>query len=195
MWLEAIITKEDFVQVLGELLPVKIYLDQEDEKEGAKEEAKEKEKEKDRWLLLGKATAVALVPEGLRVTCPAEFSWSIAGVNPTMKLDELRVLLRPEVVEKNKGAVLEFNIQVEEADFHSLPEFIDATIAKAVNTALAAKKPIWDFTDTLTHTVGLGKMFDPIEGLKIGVSWGKLRVNEEALTLVISFKIGFVRGD
>src|SRR5262245_30742507 len=109
MWLEAIITQDDFVQVLGRLLPVRIYLHDEGQAT-------------ERWLLLGSATQVALVPEeGLRVTCPAELQWTIAGLSPTMKLDTLRVLLRPQVVEKHRGSVLEFSIEIEEADFHSLP--------------------------------------------------------------------------
>lgn len=185
MWLEAIITKEDLVQAMGQLLPVKIYL------YGDCEEANPH-----RWLQLRSATAVALVPEeGLRVTCPAELSWTIAGMNPTVKLDELRVLLRPQVVEKHKGQALEFQIEVEEADFHSLPGFLDAPIVKAVNAALATKKLPWNFTDTLTRTVGLGKMLEPIEALQIDVLWGKHRIGAEALTLVVSFKLTFVRGD
>jgi len=185
MWLEAIITEEDFIKVMEQLLPVKILLSKEDEKV-----------DPDRWLLLKPAKLVELVAdEGLRVTCPAEFSWSIAGVSPTMKLDELRVMLRPQVVEKNKGGVLELEIEVEESDFHSLPELIDSTIAKAVNAALANKPLVWNFTETLTRRVDLGTTFEPVEALDIGVSWGKLRVTKEAFTLVVSFKLGFVRGD
>ena len=191
MWLEAIISQEDLVQVLGEFLPVKILLDEKKE-----EEKDEKKNEPDRSILLHPASKVELVPnEGIRVTCPAEITWSIAGMSPTVKLDELSVLIRPQVVEKNKGSVLEFGLEVEEADFHSLPGFIDNTIAKAVNGALATKKPAWNFTETLTRTVGLGKLFDPVEGLKIEVSWGKTKIGAEVLGLVLSFKIGFVRAD
>jgi hypothetical protein len=187
MWLEAIITQEDLVQVMRELLPVKIHLHKEEPGEATPPE---------RWLLLHPATHVALVPDqGLRVTCPAELRWSIAGVSPTVKLDELGVLIRPQVVDKNKGHVLEFQLEIEETDFHSLPEFIDATIIKAINPALAAKKVPWNFTETFTRTVALGKMFEPVEALKIEVLWGKHRIGSEALTLVVSFKIGFARGD
>jgi hypothetical protein len=187
MWLEAIITQEDLVQVLGELLPVKIHLNE------AEENAP---KPPERWLRLGAATAVALVPDqGLRVTCAAELCWSIAGLSPTVELDELRVLLRPQVVEKNAGNVLEFQLEIEEADFHILPDFLDATVVKAINLALAARKLTWNFTETLTRTVGLGKALEPVEALKIEVLWGKHRIGADAVTLVVSFKIGLVRGD
>jgi len=185
MWLEAIITHEDLVNIVGQLLPVKIYLHQEGE-----------EMDKDRWLLLQPATEVTLVAdEGLRVTCPAELSWSIAGVSPTMKLDKLRVLLSPEVVENTHGYALEFHIKVEQADFHRLPDFVDAKIADAVNAALATKKLPWHFGEMLTRTVPLGKMFEPLEALKIDVSWGEERVKTDVLGLAISFKLTFVRGD
>ncbi len=117
MWLEAIITQEDLVQVLGEFLPVKIYLNQDDDEKGER-----KKDEPDRSLKLGKATSVKLVPEiGVLVTCPAELTWQIVGVSPTVQIDELKVLIRPEVVEKNKGEVLEFGLQVKEADFSLSP--------------------------------------------------------------------------
>jgi hypothetical protein len=184
MWLEAIITREDLTQVMAQFLPVKIHLP---------EEGKE---ESDRWIMLHPATKVALVPDqGLQVTCPAEFRWPIVGLGPTVKIDELSVLMRPQVVEKNKGNVLEFSFELEEADFHSIPAFLDGTIIKAINAALANTRPGWNFTETLTRKVGLGKMFEPVEALSIAVQWGKHRINTEALTLVMSFDIGFVRGD
>ncbi|WP_437979890.1 hypothetical protein [Sorangium sp. So ce117] len=182
MWLEAIITREDLAQILGEFLPVKIHLDDDETT--------------DRWLYLGKATEIALTDDlGLRVTCPAELQWSIAGVNPTIRLDELKVLICPEIIERNKGSVLAFNVELEEADIRGIPSILDHTVMKAVNAALANKRPEWNFTKTLTHTVGLPSNLDPIEGLHIGVAWGKRRISQDALVLVVSFKLNFVRGD
>src|SRR5579863_10365587 len=75
MWLEAIFTHEDLVQVMQEFLPVKIYLHHEGEEVKA-----------DRWLLLGSATEMALIAEeGLQMTCPAELTWGIAGMSPSVK--------------------------------------------------------------------------------------------------------------
>ena len=191
MWLEAIISQEDLVHALGEFLPVKIHLDQRKDADG-----KPAKDEPERSLYLGSPTEVILVPEqGVRVICPAELTWSIAGMSPSMKIDSLQVMIRPEVAEKNKGSVLEFGMEVEVADFHALPSFIDATIVKAINGALATKKPGWNFTETLTRTVGLGRMFEPVEALKIEVAWGKTKIGGDALGLVVSFKLGFVRTD
>jgi hypothetical protein len=191
MWLEAVITHDDLVQVVKKLLPVKIYLDEEP---APNEEGKSTER--DRWLVLNPATQVALVvDEGLRVTCSAELKWAIAGMGPTLNLDALQVMLRPRIVETSDGHALEFTLEVEEADFHVLPVFIDATIARAVNTALATRKLSWNFTKTLSRKVSFGHVFDRVEALDIEVALGKLRIDAEALALVVSFEVGFVRAD
>lgn len=191
MWLEAIITQEDLVKVLGEFLPVKILLDQEKDADG-----EVKKDEPERSLFLRTPTVVTLIPDqGVRITCPAELTWSIVGMSPSMTIDALQLMIRPEVVEKNKGYVLEFGMEVEVADFHALPGFIDATIVKAVNASLATKRPAWNFSETLTRSVGLGTLFDRVEALKIAVGWGKTKIVAETLGLVVSFDIGFVRAD
>jgi hypothetical protein len=149
-----------------------------------------------RWLLLHPAKEVVLVADqGIRVTCPAELHWPVAGVAPTIKLDELRVLVRPQVVDKRGSHVLEFGFEVEEADFHSLPEFIEGAAVKRVNAALSNSRLTWDFTETLTRTVALGDRFEPPLALRIGVAWGKHRIGGDAVTLVVSFDIGFTRKD
>jgi len=182
MWIEAIVTKDDFVEVLGQLLPLKIHFDD--------------DKKTDRWLYLDRATDIELVPEqGLRIACPAEIMWSVSVVDIPIKLHTLQVLLRPEIVTKNRGDVLNFNIHLEEADIKGLPSVIDHTIMKAVNEALARKELAWDFTKTLTNTVKMPALLDPIDSLAISVTWGKRRVDAEVMVLVVSFHLKFNRGD
>jgi hypothetical protein len=182
MWIEAIVTKDDFTAVLDQILPVKIHFD-EDEKT-------------DRWLYLDRPTAIELVPEkGLRVACPAEIMWSVSVVDIPIKLHTLQVLLRPEIVTKQRGDILVFNLTLEEADIKGIPSLIDHTIMKAVNEGLARKELAWDFTKTLTNTVKMPKLLDPIDSLTIGVAWGKRRVDDNALVLVVSFNLTFNRAD
>ena len=195
MWIEAIITQEDLVKVMERFLPVKVLLDEDDAKGGAQKDDKAKN-EPDRSLLLHRPTTVTLVPdEGVRITCPAELTWSIVGMSPSVTIDELSVMILPRVVELEKGSALEFRLEVKEADFHSFPAFIDDTIVKAVNRSLAKKKPTWNFTKTLTRTASLAGLFDPVEALRIEVSWGKTKLGAEVLGLVVSFEVGFDRAD
>jgi hypothetical protein len=182
MWIEAIIANEDFRAVLDQLLPVKIHFDE--------------DPSTDRWLYLDRATDIELVPnKGLRIACPAEIMWSVSVVDIPIKLHTLQVLLRPEIVSKQRGDILVFNLELEEADIKGIPALIDHTVMKAVNAALARKELAWDFTKTLTHTVPLPKVLDPIDSLSIGVNWGKRKVTEEAVVLVVSFDLKWNRGD
>lgn len=182
MWIEAIVTKEDFAELLKQILPVKIHFDE--------------DPKTDRWLYLDSATDIELVPEeGLRVACPAEIMWSVSVVDIPIKLHTLQVLVRPEIVKKSRGDILVFNLHLEEADIKGLPSVIDHTIMKAVNEALSKKELAWDFTKTLTNTVKMPKVLDPIDSLSIKVNWGKRRVDAEAVCLVVSFHLDFIRGD
>ena len=180
MWIEAIITKDDFANAIRSITPVRIHFDDNDKT--------------NRWLFLGQPTNVELVAEkGIRISCPAEIMWSMVGVNVPIKLHTLQVLLRPEIVAKPTGHVLAFNLELEEADFKLIPALIDAGIMKAVNAALAAQDLAWDFTKTLTNSVKMPKQLDPIETLEIKVNWGKRRVDDEAVVLVVSFQLDFIR--
>lgn len=180
MWIEAIITQDDFVKVVRQITPVRIHFD-DDEKTN-------------RWLYLGEPTSVDLVPDkGVRISCPAEIMWSMVGLNVPIKLHTLQVLLRPEIVAKPTGHVLAFNLELEEADFKGIPALLDNGIMKGVNAALAAQNLAWDFTKTLTNSVKMPKLLDPTDTLEIKVNWGKRRIDSEAVVLVVSFHLDFTR--
>lgn len=180
MWIEAIIAKDDFAAVVRQMTPLRIHFDDNDKT--------------NRWLFLGKPTSVELVAEkGIRISCPAEIMWSVVGVNVPIKLHTMQVLMRPEIVAKPTGHILVFNLELEEADFKGIPALVDHGIMKGVNAALASQELAWDFTKTLTNSVKMPKLLDPIETLEIKVNWGKRRVDDEAVVLVISFQLDFIR--
>ncbi len=180
MWIEAIISKDDFAAAVRQMTPLRIHFDDNDKT--------------NRWLYLGKPTSVELVAEkGIRISCPAEIMWSVVGVNVPIKLHTMQVLMRPEIVAKPTGHILVFNLELEEADFKGIPALIDHGIVRGVNSALAAQELAWDFTKTLTNSVKMPKLLDPIETLEIKVNWGKRRVDDEAVVLVISFQLDFIR--
>lgn len=181
MWLEAIITREDFHEALKQFLPVTIPLDKED---------------KQRALWLGEATEVSIVEKrGVRVTCPASITWTIAGVAAKVSLATLSVLIEPRFRDKNQGQSIVFELSLEEADIVGLPALIDTTIMKAVNAALASKDLEWHFTRALTQVVPLKDLFEPIDALTVDVLWGKERVGTDAVVLAVSFRLGFKRTD
>lgn len=181
MWLEAVLSQDDFVNVLGELLPVSLSLDDED---------------KGRTLWLGPATDVTIVEGvGVRVACPAKLTWTLAGVATHISLHTLQVMVRPEIRERKNGQALAFVLELLEADIAGIPSLIDNTIMKAVNVALARKEIAWHFTRTLSRRVNLENLFDPIDELIIKVAWGKERVSKDAIVLAVSIQLGFQRRD
>lgn len=182
MWIEAIVTEEDLRHVLTTLLPLKIHLDT--------------DPETDRWLALSAPESVQLVEEkGVRLSCPAELHWSAVGIGLPVKINQLAVYLTPKVVEKKRGEVLSFGIQLEEADVAGLPSIIDGTIVKAVNGALALKALEWDFRETLLRKFDMPSMLDPIATLDLESNWGKVRLSKEALVLALSLHVSFARTD
>jgi hypothetical protein len=182
MWIEAIITEEDLRQVLATLLPVKIHLDT--------------DPGTDRWIELGKPETVELVESrGMRMSCPAELRWSIVGIDVPVKINQLIVYLTPKVVEKNRGEVLTFGIQLEEADVAGLPGLVDGAIVKAVNAALDEKSLEWDFRETLLRKFEMPGMLEPIATLDLESKWGKVRLSGEAIVLALSLHIAFTRTD
>lgn len=181
MWLEAVLSQDDFVRVLGEFLPVSLPLDDDD---------------KVRSLWLGPATSVDIVEGvGVRVACPAKLSWTLAGVATHISLATLQVMVRPEIRERKNGQALAFVLELEEADIEGIPALIDNTIMKAVNLALSRKELAWHFTRTLSRRVGLGDLFDPIDELIVKVAWGKERVSKDAIVFAVSIQLGFQRRD
>ncbi len=181
MWLEAILTREDFHGALQQFLPVTIPLDAED---------------KERVLWLGEATNVTIVEgRGVRVTCPASITWTVAGVAATVSLTTLSVLIEPRFREKSQGQSIVFALSLEEANIVGLPALIDATVMKAVNAALERKDLEWNFTRTLTRAVPMKALFEPIEALTVEATWGKERVSADAVVLAVSFRLGFQRSD
>jgi hypothetical protein len=181
MWIQAILSKEDLVVALGQLLPLKIHLD--------------KDPSTERWLFLDKATDIELVSErGLRVACPAELMWSVGGLDIPIKLHTMRLMVRPEILSKTDGDVLAFLLELEEADFKGIPGLIDRGIMRAINASLADREFAWNFTRTLTRTVRMPSTLDPIDSLSIRVNWGKCRVDAEGFALAVSFELTFDRG-
>lgn len=182
MWIEAIVTEEDLRQVLATLLPVKIHLDT--------------DPGTDRWLQLQVPESIALVEgKGVCLSCPAELRWSIVGIDVPVKIHQLTVFLTPKIVEKNRGEVLAFGIELEEADVAGIPGLVDTAIMKAVNGALAAKDLEWDFRETLLRKFEMPEMLDPIATLDLESKWGKVRMSREALVLALSLHISFTRTD
>jgi hypothetical protein len=178
MWIEAIISREDFAALAAELFPLSVQL-------GASDS--------EHYLLLSAATAVSLVEgRGLRFTCNAQIRWPVLGMDLPINVEALTVLVKPSVAEGSESLVL--GVELEHANVSWVPALIDAKIVQAVNDALEMKSRelSWNFTKTLSHEFPLPALLQPLRALDLNVAWGKVRVTAEALVLVVSFRAAAV---
>src|SRR5215212_2530230 len=95
--------EEDTVgQLLGELLPVTIVLDEDGE---------------DRWIRIDPARSVDFVAnEGLRLEVGGQLHWKVAGVPVLLTIHSAHLLLAPAVVDGAEGARLVFRPVLEKMD-------------------------------------------------------------------------------
>jgi hypothetical protein len=183
MWVEAILTKDDLATLLADLCPLTIALD---ETSGG-----------EHYLRLLNPEGVALVPErGLRLTCEAELHWPVLGIDAPVRAKSLTMLLNVGLAPSLDGEVLAFRPEVESMDVAWVPNLFDGQIADKLNQALANRRVelSWNFFKTLAHTFELPSALHPATALDLRVGWGKVRVTEQAMVLVVSFNTHVLQG-
>ena len=173
MWVEVILSKGDLSGLFAQVMPLTVTFG-----------------EADHFLSLTDPQSATLVPDvGLRVACKAKLRWPVMGIGVPISLHSLVVLLRPTIAKEAGGDVLHLHVEIEHADFAGVPTAIDARLTERINKELAtkARELSWNFTRALGQFVKLPSALDPVSGLALKVAWGKLKVNDEALTMVVSF--------
>ena len=173
MWVEAIVSLEDFQSLAAELFPVRVHL-------GAADS--------DHYLFLSATREVALVEgRGLRLVCDAQIRWPVLGMDVPINVERLTVMLEPSV--PNEGGELFLDVQLEHADVAWVPALLDTKIVAAINEALQKRRAdlSWNFAKTLSHVFPLPEMLQPLRGLGLKAAWGKTRVTSEGMVLVVSF--------
>jgi hypothetical protein len=173
MWLEAIVSLEDFQALAAELLPVRVQLGSADS---------------DHYLFLSAASEVSLIEgRGLRVVCNAQIRWPVLGMDIPINVDSLTVMLEPSV--PSESGELFVGVQLEHADVAWVPSMVDKKIVAAINEALKQKdrELAWSFETALSRDFPLPGMLQPVRALGLKAGWGKVRVTSEAMVLAISF--------
>ncbi len=181
MWVEAIVSLEDFHALAAELFPVRVHL-------GAANS--------DHYLFLSAISEVSLVEgRGLRLVCDAQIRWPVLGMDVPINVDRLTVMLEPSV--PNEGGELYLGVQLEHADVAWVPALLDSKIVAAVNEALQKRREelSWHFAKALSHDFALPEMLQPLRALGLTAAWGKVRVTREGVVLVVSFKARAIRKD
>jgi hypothetical protein len=183
MWVEAILSKDNVISLVGDFLPVSIHLG-ENADDG-------------HYLELFQPREVSLVEgQGLRMSCGARIRWPILGIDLPVTVESVTLLLCPYIAappsEDTDAAArdeLVFRLTVEAIDFAWAPAVIDHRIAEKINHELAKKHALlsWPFGKSLSHVFELPYFLPPLEAVALKVAWGQVRVTSEAVVIVVSF--------
>lgn len=169
--------------LLGQLLPVTILLDDEDEQ---------------RWIRIDPARSVEFVAdEGLRLEVGGQLHWKTAGVPVLFTIHAAQLLLTPAVVEDGERARLVFRPSLEKMDLKSVPGFIDSGITAIVNKRLAGEgdKLTWHFGRALANRFPLPKELLEVDSFTLAAGAATVQVLNDAIVFDLPLAMGFARRD
>jgi hypothetical protein len=174
--------EETIRQLLGELLPVKILLDEEGDK--------------GRWISIEPASQIDFVADrGLRLQTRGQIQWLAAGLPINLTLNTVQLMLRPEIANDPHGGRLVFRPALEDLDLKNVPGFLDRGVAGMINSKLASKgdELAWDFGRNLTVNVPLPPSIVPLEAFQLSVRAARVAVLADAIELTLTFDMRFSR--
>ena len=148
----------------------------------------------DQYIELTSASDLALVADqGLRMTTKARIHWPILGIAVPIKIDPLRVMIRPQIiVAPGGGDALSLALEIEHAEFAGILALGDQPITDKINSELGKLDLAWAFAAMpLSDQFKMPSMLEPLDSLALKVAWGKVRVTDEAIVLAISFRPRF----
>jgi hypothetical protein len=170
MWLEAIVTKEDVLDLATRLSPLEIRLGS------------------DGSLLLSRPSEVAFVPDhGIQVACDARLHWPFLGMKVPVTMRGLTFLVRPAVEERHGGYALVFRLGLERAGFTEFG-LLDEKVTALLDAELEKRhlELGWNFSRTLTHNFSMPDTLLSVEHIGLRVQLGRAKITSEALGLAVS---------
>lgn len=177
MQLSALLTKQDLIEALFSLAPLRLHLSEADE--GA------------RWVELERPTEISLVPnEGMRLVCAGRVRYDAQGVPIVADFHRIQVLVTPQVLKRQPlSPSLCFLLKLEELDVKHVPAFIDKWITQKVDRALSPETTnlAWKFSKTLSFRFAIPARFEPITQIGLEVVGGRITVTATAVKLVVDY--------
>ncbi len=122
MYVEAVIKKVEFRQLLERILPLIIDLSHEDEEP------------RTRYAEVLKPIEVAfLAGEGVSMTMPMRVRWPVPLLSKPFEVRTVEGLLLPYVRERDQDPRLVFELKIEAIDVKYFPEMLDDLIVDRIN--------------------------------------------------------------
>lgn len=182
VWLQLAWTEQHLLELLTQLTPVKADLSEGD---GSK------------WIELDRPRNVTITQDGgMLIESSARIQWNLAGVNLPLSLEKVIVAVMPSIVEQpDGGQTLDFSVSLQDVDLSGVPGVVNTGLISVVNLALGAMKGKigWKFTDTLRFNPKLPGKISPEMYLGIAARWGKVKVVDGALTLLVGVEFNVTK--
>lgn len=178
----AVLDHETVEQLLGELLPLTIDLDQPGEAH------------RDRFIQIDPPHLLEFVPgRGLRIETGARLQWTVGPMTLPFTIQSVRFLLSPRV---NEGR-LELGITLEDTDLKNLPKVIDRGVVSQLNARLAERPDAiaWNYQKTLGVHLALPEKLAPLKHFDMNAGALVVTIEERALTLSVPLPMRFSRGE
>src|SRR5262245_24374413 len=174
--------KETLSQLLGDLLPITIVLDEARGLDG-------------RWVRIQPVQHLEIHAEGIRLITSGELRWTVGFLPVTITVERLVLILRPIVTGAGAASRLLFQPVLEEADLRHLPALLDRGIVELINGALEGRSErlAWDVGRTLALRFILPDALDPLEAAAVDVEAVRLRVRDEVLVLTVTLTMHISR--
>lgn len=176
--------RHEIERLLGELLPARIDLGALGEEPGR------------RWIQIDRPHEVAFVEgAGLRVRTKASLQWTALGFAIPATLNDVELLLRPEIATDAEGAKLVFVPSLGDLDIKRLPGFLDEVVAGRINAALAEEGDLlaWHFGRQLGIEVPMPSNLDPVSTFGLRPGEATVRVEPTALVFELELEARFER--
>ena len=177
--------KATLKQLLAEMLPITIALDEAQGLDGSCVTI-----DPVRELQIGADESIRLITGG-------ELRWMVGFLRVTTTVERLVLVIRPTVVGTGASSRLLFRPMIEEADLRYLPALLDRGLVGLVNGALAARSErlAWDVGRTLALRFVLPNVLTPLESAAADVEAAQLRVRDDALELTVTLTMHISRLD
>jgi hypothetical protein len=173
MWLEAILTNDDLLDVLRGFSPLEIRLG-----------------ETGSLALASPSTVSTILDEGIGVVCDATLHYPVLGIDLPVHMHSLTVLIHPAVVDLPAGAgqALVFTLQIDHTGLVLLPHRFDQSVTKRVNEELVKRhfELSWNFHETLSHVFQLPAALS-VASLGLKVTGGKVKITADSLGFAVCF--------
>ena len=170
MWLDAIVTAGDLQKVVDQLTPATVPLG-------------------DRGELYFDAPAeVSLVAErGLRIRCRAKLRWPVLGIDVTVSVSSMTILIVPSIEAREGERTIVFAPELEHLDLALLPDIGDAELRSYINRELQAKRVElpWNYKQTLDHQFALPDWFRSDAIFDVRSNGAAVKVTNDSIGLAV----------